>query len=111
MANAEGEQPRDPADGGERGPSRYKWTLGDSPEGRHCPTCVDLAGQVHTMREWEEAGLGPGSDGLYCQGNCHCSLVKTDDPATGDLKGAPVRREDGGGTVKNSMKTNECRSR
>jgi len=48
------------------------------------------------MREWEEAGLGPGGDGLYCQGNCHCSLVKTDDPATGDLKGAPVRKEDAG---------------
>ena len=78
------------------GEQHYKWTLGDSPEGRHCPTCVELAGQVHTMPEWEEAGLGPGGDGLYCQGNCHCSLVKTDDPATGNLNGAPVRKEDGG---------------
>jgi hypothetical protein len=89
---------RNLGDAGDNGNDRqrYKWTLGDSPEGRHCPTCVELAGQVHTMREWEEAGLGPGGDGLYCQGNCHCSLEKTDDPASGDLKGAPVRKEDAG---------------
>jgi hypothetical protein len=80
--------------GGAGDEQRYEWTLGDSPDGRHCPSCVALAGQVHTMREWEEAGLGPGGDGLYCQGNCHCSLEKTDDPVTGEIEGAPGRKAD-----------------
>ena len=29
---------------------RYKWTLGDSPDGRHCPTCVELAGWLKRSR-------------------------------------------------------------
>jgi len=69
---------------------RYKWTLGNSPDGRHCPSCAALSRQVHTMAEWTAAGLTPGAGGLYCGGNCHCSLVETGDPADGDLDGAPV---------------------
>ena len=50
---------------------RFKWVLGDSPGGRHCPSCAAVAGQVHTMAEWNASGVTPGAGGLYCQGNCH----------------------------------------
>lgn len=72
----------------------FKWTLGDSPGGRHCPSCAALAGQVHTMDEWNAAGLTPGSAVLYCGGHCHCSLAETDEPETGDIGGTPVREPD-----------------
>ncbi len=85
-AKASGDQP-------EAG-KRLKWTLGDSPDGRHCPSCQALAGQVHTKDEWDAAGIAPGADGLFCQGNCHCSLVETDEPATGRLSGTPQRKKD-----------------
>jgi len=81
---------------------KYRWELGDSPDDRHCPSCAALAGQVHTKADWDAAGLSPGAGGLYCQGNCHCSLVKTDDPVTGTLGDAPQRTpdaEDGDGTI------------
>ena len=70
---------------------RYRWELGTSPDDRHCPSCVALAGQVHTKADWDAAGLSPGAGGLYCQGNCYCSLVRTDDPVTGTLGDAPQR--------------------
>jgi len=73
---------------------RLKWTLGDSPDGRHCPSCQALAGQVHTKNEWDAAGIAPGADGLYCEGDCHCSLVETDDPATGKISAVPQRKKD-----------------
>jgi hypothetical protein len=76
------------------GQDRFKWTLGTSPEDRHCPSCVALAGQVHSMTDWDAAGLAPGAGCLYCQGSCHCSLVKTDAAAAGDLSDAPQRKPD-----------------
>ncbi len=75
-------------------PQRFKWVLGDSPGG-HCPSCAALAGQVHTMADWEAAGATPGGSRLYCQGHCHCSLEPTDDPATGSAGDAPLRRDVG----------------
>lgn len=76
------------------GDTRFKWTLGPSPDDRHCPTCLALAGQVHTMAEWNAAGIAPRDSGLYCQGHCHCELVETDEPASGDLTAVPVRTPD-----------------
>ncbi len=76
LANADDEQ-------------RYRWTLGKSPDGRHCPSCAALTGQVHTMDEWNDAGLTPGSAALYCGGHCHCNLVATNDPVSGDLDSTP----------------------
>ena len=71
---------------------RFKWVLGDSPGGRHCPSCAAVAGQVHTMAEWDAAGVTPGSEALICQGNCHCQLAPTDEPSGGPVVAGPVRK-------------------
>jgi len=70
---------------------RFKWVLGV--HDRHCPSCAGLAGQVHSMADWDAAGLRPGSAGLFCQGHCHCELVETDEPESGDLAAVAVRAE------------------
>jgi len=85
---------RDASPSADAGNRRLRWTLGDSPDGRHCPSCQALAGQVHTREEWDTAGIAPGGDNLFCQGNCHCSLVETDEPATGKIAGVPQREKD-----------------
>ena len=41
-------------------------------------------------------GLSPGAGGLYCRGNCHCSLVKTSDAVSGTLGDAPQRTAESG---------------
>ena len=87
---------------------RFKWELGDTPEGRHCPSCTAVAGQVHTMAEWDAAGVKPGAAVLCCQKNCKCQLAPTGDAAGGVPKDVPVRKEDaienhaGGATAKTS---------
>ena len=73
------------------GAPRFKWLLGDTPEGRHCPSCTAVANQVHTMTEWNASGVTPGSAALFCQGNCHCQLVPTDEPSGGPVLAGPVR--------------------
>jgi hypothetical protein len=78
IANAGGEQ-------------RFKWVLGETEGGRHCPSCAAVAGQVHTMAEWDAAGVKPGADGLFCQGNCQCRLEATDEGAGGVLMNVPMR--------------------
>ena len=70
---------------------RFKWELGDTPEGRHCPSCAAVAGQVHTMSEWNTAGVTPGAGALMCQGNCQCQLVPTDEPSGGPVVAWAVR--------------------
>jgi len=85
---------RDASPSPDAGKKRLKWTLGDSPDGRHCPSCQALAGQVHTKDEWDAARIAPGADGLYCEGDCHCSLVETDEPETGKISGVPRRKKD-----------------
>jgi hypothetical protein len=50
------------------GAARFKWTL--SGDGKHCPSCAAVAGQVHTMAEWDAAGIRPGGGALYCLGKC-----------------------------------------
>ena len=83
---------------------RFKWTLGDTPEGRHCPSCAAVAGQVHTMAEWDAAGVKPGSDALLCQGNCQCQLVPTDEPSGGAVVAGPMRK------ITNTGWTDEARA-
>ena len=75
--------------------------LGDTPEGRHCPSCTAVAGQVHTMAEWDAAGVKPGAGVLCCRGNCKCRLDPTADAAGGVLKDVPVREQEKK-TVENS---------
>jgi hypothetical protein len=70
---------------------RLKWVLGDNDN--NCPSCIALAGQVHTKEQWEKAGLAPGSKKLHCKDNCHCSFVPTTDPIKGNLARAPQRKE------------------
>ena len=83
---------------------RFKWALGDTPEGRHCPSCAAVAGQVHTMAEWDAAGVKPGSDALLCQGNCQCQLVPTDEPSGGPVVAGPMRK------ITNTGWTDEARA-
>jgi len=74
------------------GVQRFKWVLGRTESGKHCPSCVAMAGQVHTMVEWEAAGMKPGAGALYCQGNCRCRLVATNEREKGELSGGPLRK-------------------
>lgn len=57
-----------------------------------CPSCSQLHGQVHSAEEWEAAGLQPRSDKLYCKDACNCTLEDTDEPTTGTIADAPMRR-------------------
>jgi hypothetical protein len=97
------------------GAARFKWVLGNTPEGRHCPSCAAAAGQVHTMADWDAAEVKPGADGLCCQGNCQCQLVPTDEAAGGVLADVPLRnRSDdvsrkGGKTLANTGWRDEAR--
>ena len=68
-----------------------KWVLGEEGENGHCPSCAALNGQVHTKADWDAAGLKPACGALYCQDDCRCSLVKTDDAVSGALGDAPQR--------------------
>ena len=70
---------------------RFKWALGNTAKG-HCPSCAAMAGQVHTMPEWDASGVTPGSGGLFCQGACKCSLEPTDEDSTGAVVPGPMRR-------------------
>jgi hypothetical protein len=81
---------------------RFKWVLGETEGGRHCPSCAAAAGQVHTMAEWDAAGVKPGSAGLCCQGNCKCRLEATGDAVGGVLGDVPVRKKEG------EMRNAEC---
>jgi hypothetical protein len=77
------------------GEQRFKWVLGETEGGRHCPSCAAAAGQVHTMTEWDAAGVKPGAAVLCCQGNCKCRLEATGEPAGGVLGDVPVRKKEG----------------
>ena len=95
---------------------RFKWVLGDTVGGAHCPSCTAMAGQSHTMPEWDAGGVKPGDDGLFCQGNCPCRLDPTDDPSDGPVMAGPVRKENAdvtnrnGGVLANIGWTNEARA-
>jgi len=95
---------------------RFKWVLGDTVGGAHCPSCTAMAGQSHTMAEWDAGGVKPGNDGLFCQGNCQCRLDPTDDPSDGPVMAGPVRKENAdvtnrnGGVLANIGWTNEARA-
>jgi hypothetical protein len=51
--------------GGEE--KRYKWVLGETKTGTHCPDCEARAGKVKTIAEWKAMGKPP------CK--CKCRLV------------------------------------
>jgi hypothetical protein len=45
----------------------YKWVLGETKSGTHCPDCTDRAGNVKTITEWRAMGKPK------CK--CKCKLV------------------------------------
>ena len=49
----------------------YKWVLGETKSGNHCPECEERAGKVKTVAQWKAMGKPP------CK--CKCKLV----PAAG----------------------------
>lgn len=53
--------------------ARYRWTLGATTSGTHCPDCSARSGQVETMAQWEVIGL-PSSGFSVCNTNCKCRL-------------------------------------
>lgn len=51
----------------------FPWLLG--PTEKHCATCLANSGQRHTMKEWSDAGMYPGSSSLACGGyQCACEF-------------------------------------
>jgi hypothetical protein len=52
---------------------RYRWTLGATTSGTHCPDCSARDGQVETMEQWEVIGK-PSSGFSVCNTNCKCRL-------------------------------------
>ena len=71
------------------GEQRFEWVLGENE--RHCPSCAALAGQVHTMKGWAQAGLKPGSARLFCK-QCHCRLEPTGREESGDVGIGQLRK-------------------
>lgn len=68
---------------------RYMWAIGPTEE--HCPDCVMLNGQVHSLKEWMASGYYPGANTLACEGfECGCRMVKTSLPVRGRLPNAPA---------------------
>lgn len=67
----------------------YEWVM--STTGIHCPSCKAASEQVHTIEEWNAAGVIPHSDKLYCKQNCGCWLALTDKPPIGDINSIPLR--------------------
>ncbi len=51
---------------------RYRWVLGETKSGTHCPDCESCAGKVKSISEWKAMGKLP----------CKCKL----EPATGIMK-------------------------
>jgi hypothetical protein len=45
----------------------YKWVLGETKSGTHCPECEERAGKVKTVAQWKAMGKPP------CK--CQCKLV------------------------------------
>lgn len=62
---------------------RYRWDY--HPSAQHCKHCPILDGQVHTITEWLEADLYPGSGRTECGPGCECSLTPTDEPTRGNM--------------------------
>jgi len=67
------------------------WVYGDTIE--HCASCRVAEGQIHTAREWREAGVAPKQSNLECHGdNCDCGLIPAPAGAEprGDLSAIPL---------------------
>ncbi len=64
------------------GNAMYRWQL--NPLNENCKDCQRLDGQVHRIHNWQKSGWMPRVSKLFCKGfNCGCSLIRTDETATG----------------------------
>jgi len=54
----------------------HRWMLGSRGSGPHCPDCLELAGEVRTLGEWQNT-IMPSSHVLHCGITCRCSLQST----------------------------------
>lgn len=54
----------------------HRWMLGSHGNGPHCADCLELAGEVRTLGEWQSTVM-PGSPDLHCGITCRCSLQST----------------------------------
>lgn len=53
----------------------YEWVIGKTE--KHCPTCLQLNGQRHRVKDYAAREFLPGSDKLECHGDyCDCKLKK-----------------------------------
>lgn len=57
-----------------------------------CPTCRDLADQVHPAETWGAHNVAPKAECLYCGDACHCQLVATDKAESGNLSTVRYKR-------------------
>lgn len=71
--------------------ANFKWV---STSGNPCPSCYALNGQVHSEEVWEEFGVAPRDELLYCKEACSCQMEETDEEETGELKDVPLRHEE-----------------
>lgn len=61
---------------------RMKWVYNE--EAVHCPDCIRLDGQVHTIDDWFAKGILPGNWATACRAGCKCFFEKTDQPENGN---------------------------
>lgn len=74
----------------------HEWRLGQT---AHCESCLAAAGQIHSLTDWQDAGIYPKSPLLFCQAKCDCSLVDVgNEMEAGDLD-IPLRSVDVGGVA------------
>lgn len=69
-----------------------KWIRHNTAES--CPTCTDLAGQVHPAETWGEKEISPRAECLYCGGACRCTLEPTDEPESGKLESVRYKEQE-----------------
>lgn len=67
--------------------SMKKWVMDG---GEHCLSCAAANGQIHRARSWKNRLL-PQSEQCICTGiNCKCTLIDTDEKASGSLSSIPL---------------------
>lgn len=65
---------------------RKKWVLHLRKSTKEpCADCLRLNGQVHTVRDWDAAGITPYNGATKCAQGCGCGLEDTDEPISGSF--------------------------
>ncbi len=65
---------------------RKKWVLNlRKATKKPCDDCIRLNGQVHTVRDWDAAGVTPYNGKTKCAQGCGCGFEDTDEPISGSF--------------------------